>query len=388
MRQMMVMVPRGQGPEVLRIARQHGGTNLALTEAVGDPGPVDLVAVQTPNGRVEGLLGAMEPLPDLHVTLVPQGVIALKPPSSEASDQAVDVEPRSPIEVFLGGLQSVGSWRGFLGYSALAGVVVWTGLFTETIYLLTAAMLIAPFAGPAMNSALATARGDAELFGLSIGRYFAALAVTIVTAFVLSWVMRQEIATGLMIERSFLPSVAVLLPLAAGAAGALNLCQSERSSLVSGAATGMLVAASLAPPAGLVGMGAAIGEWDIVRSACFLLLLQITGINVSGAVIFRLYGMSPHGARYERGRTWVGAAAWTGALAATVALVAWQLSSEPELLRSSQAQRATADVRQAVRDSGLAQVVKADAEFTRADIPGQNTMLPCTCRSRTRETRT
>jgi hypothetical protein len=48
-----------------------------------------------------------------------------------------------------------------------------------------------------------------------------------------------------------------------GAAGALNLCQSERSSLVSGAATGMLVAASLAPQAGLIRMGAAIGEWEM-----------------------------------------------------------------------------------------------------------------------------
>ncbi len=42
-----------------------------------------------------------------------------------------------------------------------------------------------------------------------------------------------------------------------------NFVQSERSSLVSGAAVGMQVAASLAPPAGLVGMAIAIGRWDI-----------------------------------------------------------------------------------------------------------------------------
>jgi uncharacterized hydrophobic protein (TIGR00271 family) len=163
---------------------------------------------------------------------------------------------------------------GFLSYAGLAGVVVWIGLFTETVYLLTAAMLIAPFAGPAMNAALATARGDAELLGRSVARYFAALALTIAVAFALSLLLQQQIATGLMIQTSFLSSVAVLLPLTAGAAGALNLCQSERSSLVSGAATGMLVAASLAPPAGLVGMGAAIGEWDMVKSAAFLLILR------------------------------------------------------------------------------------------------------------------
>jgi uncharacterized hydrophobic protein (TIGR00271 family) len=285
----------------LDLAAQHGGTNMASLEAVANGGAVDLVIVHTPNGQVEGLIDALDGEPDLHLTLVPQGVIALKPPASEAADQTTDVEPRSPLEVFLAGLQSVGSWTGFLSYAGLAGVVVWIGLFTETVYLLTAAMLIAPFAGPAMNAALATARGDAELLGRSVARYFAALALTIAVAFALSLLLQQQIATGLMIQTSFLSSVAVLLPLTAGAAGALNLCQSERSSLVSGAATGMLVATSLAPPAGLVGMGAAIGEWDMVRSAAFLLILQIVGINLAGTVVFRLFGISPRGARYERG---------------------------------------------------------------------------------------
>jgi uncharacterized membrane protein len=137
--------------------------------------------------------------------------------------------------------QSVGSWKGFLGYAAVAGFVVWIGLYTNTTYLLVAAMLIAPFAGPAMNVAIATARGDRQLLWRSIVRYFAALAVTIAVAAALSLILRQDIATSLMIERSQISSVAVLLPLAAGAAGALNLVQSDRSSLVSGAATGMYV---------------------------------------------------------------------------------------------------------------------------------------------------
>ena len=49
---------------------------------------------------------------------------------------------------------------------------------------------------------------------------------------VLSLILRQAIATTLIVERSQISIVAVLLPLAAGAAGAINLVQSERSSLV------------------------------------------------------------------------------------------------------------------------------------------------------------
>ncbi len=375
MRQLTVRVPGGCGEQVLEIARQHGGSSLSAQEAHDGDQRLDLVRINIPNAQVEGLLDALEPVPDLHITLPPRGIIALRPPDSEAAQQALDVQPRSPLEVFLGGLQSIGSWTAFLGYAAAAGVVVWIGLFTEVIFLLTAAMLIAPFAGPAMNAALATARGDSYLFRRSVLRYFAALAVTIAVAFMLSLLLRQKIATGLMVQMSLLPSVAVLLPLVAGAAGALNLCQSERSSLVSGAATGMLVAASLAPPAGLFGMAMAIGEWGMVVSAAFVLLLQIVGINVAGALVFRAYGVTPRGARYDRGKNWVSVAAWIGTLAILIGLLAWQFSSGPELLRSTQAQRATEDVREIVKQSGIARLVQTSAQFTRADIPGQNTLL-------------
>lgn len=388
MRQMIVRVPRGCGERVLSLAREQGAVGTAGWEARADTGggedgggdgggdgAVDVVAMNLPNAQVEPMLKALEAVPDLHVSLPADGVIALSPPADQAPEQTIDIEPKSPIEVFLSGLQSVGSWKGFLGYAAIAGIVVWIGLFTETIYLLTAAMLIAPFAGPAMNAALATARGDAELFRRSIGRYFAALAVSIAIAFLLSLLMSQRIATGLMVQTSFVSSVAVLLPLAAGAAGALNLCQSERSSLVSGAATGMLVAASLAPPAGLTGMAAAMGEWTMVKSAGFVLLLQIAGINVSGAIIFRFYGVRPDGVRYSRGRPWVGWTAWGGTGAVLAALLAWQFSNAPDLQRSTKQQRAAATARDVVRQSGLGYNVEANARYTRGDIPGADALL-------------
>jgi uncharacterized hydrophobic protein (TIGR00271 family) len=292
MRQLIVQVQRGQGQEVLDIAKSVNAINLAQLEATGCDELLDLVLIHVSNQHVEKLLGKLENIPKLHITLLPTGVIALSPPASQAPQQVKNVEERSPIEIFLSGLQSVGSWRGFLGYAAVAGVVVWIGLYTNTIYLLTAAMLIAPFAGPAMNVAIATARGDSQLLWRGILRYFAALAMTITVAGMLSLIMRQNIATSLMLERSQISSVAVLLPLAAGAAGALNLVQSQRSSLVSGAATGMLVAASLAPPAGIVGMASAIARWDLVVSGLFLLLLQLVGINFTAA-LFAFLGCLP-----------------------------------------------------------------------------------------------
>lgn len=324
MRQLLIQVPRGHGKDVLDIAKSHDGSNLAQFEATGSDGPIDVAIIHVSNRKVEELLGDLQSLPKLHITLIPRGVMALQPPPDQAAQQVKNVDERSPIEVFLGGLQSVGSWKGFLGYAAAAGVVVWIGLFTSTSYLLVAAMLIAPFAGPAMNVAIATARGDGQLLGRSLWRYFAGLAVTIVVAGALSLILRQEVATNLMVETSQVSTVAVLLPLAAGAAGALNLMQSERSSLVSAAGVGMLVAASLAPPAGVVGMASALGRWEMVIGSLFLLLLQLVGINLSASIVFRAYGLSTQGARYNRGKRWVFPAALAVTVMALLGLLTWQ----------------------------------------------------------------
>lgn len=375
MRQLLIQVPRGCGSAVLHAARLREGSNLTMLDARDADSPRDVVIVHISNTQLESLLDDLQHIKDLHITLPPRGVITLRPPGGQAAQQVADVTPRSPIEIFLGGLQSVGSWTGFLGYATAAGVVVWIGLFTNTVYLLTAAMLIAPFAGPAMNAAIATARGDAELLQRNLLRYLASLAVTITVASVLSLLFRQHVATDQMVQVSQLSSASVLLPLVAGAAGALNLVQSERNSLVSGAAVGLLVAASLAPPAGLIGMAGAIGEWDMVVSAVFLLLLQLVGINLSGAAVFRWYGVSPIGVRYDRGKQSVTVLTVIASVAALAALLTWQFWEQPSLQRSSRAERALQEMKQVINESGIAGLVEANVRFTRADIEGQHTLL-------------
>jgi len=166
-----------------------------------------------------------------------------------------------------------------------------------------------------------------------------------------------------------------LIPLVAGAAGALTLVQSDRSSLVSGAATGMLVAASLAPPAGIIGMAGAIGRWDLAINGFFLLLLQLGGINLSAALVFRLFGLSTQGAHYQRGKRGVFPVSLGISAIVLTGLLIWQFSSSPNLERSSRAQRANAQLQQVVKQNDSAQLIEANVRFTRANIQGQNTLL-------------
>ena len=375
MRQLLIQVPSGKGDRVLEIAKDYGGVNLLLLEGVSDRGSVDAVTVHLDNYQVEPFLNELESIPEVHISLIPRGVMALEPPPEEAPQQLTDVTNRSPLEIFLAGLQSIGSWQGFLSFAVAGGVVVWTGLYTNSAFLLVAAMLIAPFAGPAMNVAIATARGDTTLLWRSLLRYFSALAVTIVVTFLLSLIFQQEVATSTMISNSQVSSVAVLLPLAAGAAGALQLVQSERSSLVSGAAVGILVAASLAPPAGIVGMAVALSRWEMVVSGLFLLLLQLVGINFAAAIVFRSFGLSARGARYNRGKKWVFPLTLGITLILMTGLLGWQFSNPPNLQRSSRAQRAAAVVQETVSDSNMVQLVETNVRFTRARIQNQNTLL-------------
>ncbi|KAM3100762.1 hypothetical protein ACKFKF_11050 [Phormidesmis sp. 146-12] len=140
----MVQVPQGQGEAVLQIAKSCEAVNVSKTEAQSMERAIELIILHVSNRQVEDLLAQLEELPEAHITLLPTGVIALRPPASEAPQQVTNVQSRSPIEIFLSGLQSVGSWRSFLAYAAVAGIVVWIGLYTNTSYLLVAAMLIAP----------------------------------------------------------------------------------------------------------------------------------------------------------------------------------------------------------------------------------------------------
>jgi uncharacterized hydrophobic protein (TIGR00271 family) len=376
-RQLLVQVPADAGARVMALAGRFEAVNVACLGGTGPDGAaVAVVLLHVSNAVVGPLLDALEALPELRVSMLPTGALALRPPADEAPDQVTDVTARSPLEVFVAGLQSIGSWTGFLGYAVAGGVVVWLGLLTNTVYLLVGAMLIAPFAGPAINTAIATARGDLQLLWHSVVRYVAALAVTAAVTALLSLAFGQGTATTQMAAVSSISGAAVLLPLTAGAAGALHLSQGAQSSLVSGAAAGMLIAASLAPPAGLVGMAAVSGDHAMIAPALFLLGLQLVGINVGGTLVFWRFGLTPRGVRFARGRDSVRWTALGVTAAGLAALLWWQFGSgRPTLQRSTVEQRMRDVVLAALATDSTVGVVAADLRFTRASIPGQHSLL-------------
>jgi uncharacterized hydrophobic protein (TIGR00271 family) len=372
MRQLTLKVPEGKGEEVKKIAEKFEAKNIFNIPQED----ADLVVVHLRNKTIDSFLQEIDSISEAEINFIPSGIITLSPPASEAPQQVREVDIKSPIEIYLSGIQSVGSLKGFIGYAFSAGVVVWIGLYAQTMYLLTASMLIAPFAGPAMNAALATSAGEGSLLRKSIKRYFIALIVTVATSALLTLIMGQKYATSLMISVSQISEVAVFLPLIAGFAGALNLVQAERDSLVSGAAVGVLVAASLAPPAGVLGMSLAMGNWVLAQSGVFLLFLQLIGINLAASLVFRFYGdIDTKGARFQQGKRTVFWSSMGVSAVALAGLLFWQFAHSPQLQKSSvdsEVEKISKNVLNSFEDI---EVIEATARFTRGNAKGVEPIL-------------
>ena len=219
MRQLILKIPKGNKEQVFNAVEEfHGKNTIFLPNEEHD-----VYYVYLPNKKVNDFLKRIDEFEEPEVSLIPRGVITMYPPASEAPDQVADVQPKSSLEIYLGGIQSVGSMFGLIGYSLVAGIIVWIGLFTSTSYLLVAAMLVAPFAGPAMNAALGTAAGKTDLLKSSLSRYAIAIFTGIIASFLMTLLFPLKTLTPLMEEVSQVSKFAVLLPLVSGFAGALNL---------------------------------------------------------------------------------------------------------------------------------------------------------------------
>ncbi len=113
----------------------------------------------------------------------------------------------------------------------------------------------------------------------------------------------------------------------------------------------------------------------MVISGLFLLLLQLVGINLTAALLFRFFGLSSQGVRYKRGKRWLFPVALGLTVAMLASLLTWQFAQPPNLQRSTLAQRMNAEIQEVVSQNHDVDLVEANVRFTRANIKGQNTLL-------------
>ncbi len=375
MRQLQILAYGRDLSEIEKIVQAMQVSSFWYSKADAVNSEKVIITVQVSNRSLGKLLDQLSEIKEVEVYFFPIGVIGLSPAEDKLQNQIADLEPRSPLEVFMQSMQSVDSWSTFLVFALAGAIVVWIAFYTNSIFLLLAAMLIAPFAEPAMNVAVATSTGDMALFRKNLFRYLAAILTTSLVATTLALIVQQNYLTELMVSISRISGVAFLLPMVAGVAGALNLVQPERTSLVSGSAAGVLIAASLAPPAGLLGIALYMGNWNVALSSAFLLALQLTGINLAGSLILRLYGLGSSLQRYKPGKKTSFVVLLTFTLLLFAALMFWQFSTPLRFERSGLGAKAAQVVRQIVKESEIAETVSLDVRFPQPEPGGSQTLL-------------
>jgi uncharacterized hydrophobic protein (TIGR00271 family) len=357
------------------IATSHGARAPVAVQAErahcdGEPRAAawSLVVLDLPNDRVGAFVAEVSQVAEeAEFVLLPVGALTLRAPFDSVDERVQDISRLSTAELVLASLQSVGAWRGMLLFSVLAGVVGGYGLIFDVSYLLVAAMLINPMGAPALVSVVGVAVGDARMFARGGVRFLVSLLVQAGAAMALGFSYSLTVSTAMMEQVTALSNWAVVVALAAGAAGAQTQVKSERDSLVSGTAAGFMVAAALAPPAAVLGLSVALGRWDYFQLMAFLLALQFVAIAAGGWLVLHAFGVRPADPSVGRGTR-----RWRTALAAMVvvaaaALVAWQ-AQQPRFLKADLSRAALEIARDAVDLVPGAFLIESAARFTRPDL--------------------
>jgi uncharacterized membrane protein len=375
MRALQVQVPTADVEHVLDCARAHGAHRPLAIRADrvrledGEPdGAWSLAFLYLSNENVGAFVDDVRRgVADAQFILLPVGALPFETPLTQLDSRVRDVSRLSTLELVLASLQSIGSWRGIVIFSALAGVIGGYGLIFDVGYILVAAMLVNPMGAPALVSVIGLAIGDGRMFARGALRFGVSLLVQAAAALALGIAFGLTLSTPMMEQVTSLSAWAVLIAFVAGIAGAQAQAKSERDSLISGTAAGFMVAAALAPPAAVLGLSLSLSRWDYLGLMAFLLALQYHAIVAGGWLGLKIFGVAPADPSIGRGSARTRSLLLAAVVVVTAGLVLWQTTLAPRFVKSDLTRTALEIARDATTGDVL--LISSGADFTRRQMP-------------------
>ncbi|WP_276252561.1 TIGR00341 family protein [Halomontanus rarus] len=188
-------------------------------------------------------------------------------------------------------------FRTYLVMTVMSVVVATAGLLLDSPAVVVGSMVIAPLIGPALGASVGTVIDDRALFRRGITLQAIGLGISVVTAAVFTFVVRT---TGLVspmidlfaiseIEGRLTPDLlSLVIAIGAGVAGAWTLTAGTSAALV-----GVMIAAALVPPLGVIGIGIAWGFPEVALAASVLVLVNVLTINVTSLAVLWYKGYRP-----------------------------------------------------------------------------------------------
>ncbi len=179
----------------------------------------------------------------------------------------------------------------------LSSVIATQGLLSNSPAVIIGAMLVAPLMSPIIGIGLSSINGDENMLrdsaaSLALGAFFAILLSTLLTAAneQLPFVALQiDSLPSEVIARTRPSPLDLIVALAGGVAAAFALAMPN----ISAALPGVAIATALMPPLCTVGVGIALGRWDIAGGAFLLFITNAITIAFAAVLVFSGLGFRP-----------------------------------------------------------------------------------------------
>lgn len=212
------------------------------------------------------------------------------PTSAPQPPESVPALPKGVIreELYNDICDMTGLTRTFLVTVVLSVIVAAVGILRDNVAIIIGAMVIAPLLGPNMALAFGATLGDSRLLVRSLATNAVGFAVTVAMSVAAGAVFAVDPSAPEIASRTSVGFADVLLPLAAGGAGALALTAPLPTGLV-----GVMVAVALMPPTVVMGLLAGAGYWRLSAGAALLVAATVICINLAGVVTFLAQGIRP-----------------------------------------------------------------------------------------------
>lgn len=177
----------------------------------------------------------------------------------------------------------------------LSSMIATLGLLINSGAVIIGAMLVAPLMSPIIGLGLGSLIGDETLLKNSVSAVLRGALIAIVIAIILTWVNASLPFITLhnlpeeVLARTRPTPIDLLIALAGGLAAAFALAQPS----LSAALPGVAIATALMPPLGTVGIGIAMGRWDVAGGALLLFVTNSVTIAFASMLVFWVLGFSP-----------------------------------------------------------------------------------------------
>lgn len=172
----------------------------------------------------------------------------------------------------------------------LAAAIATIGLLLDNPAVIIGAMIVAPLMTPILGMGLSLVMGDSRFFWISFGTTFRGILLAVITSILVTSIVPGASITAEVLGRAKPTVMDLAVALISGAAAGYALCREN----VSAALAGVAIAAALAPPLTVIGIGVILRDWQVAGGALVLFLTNVISIVAAGGLVFFLLGFRPN----------------------------------------------------------------------------------------------